>query len=205
MRRISRWGASLLIMMFVFSCITINIYFPAAAVQKAADRIVDEVWGEKLKEKRKEQKKDDGKPQSRYEMDGRGLKIIFAFVQEAYAQEADINVTTPAIRSIKRSLKERLELLRPYLDRGNIGLTSDGLLAVRNSAGLSLKKRAEIKRLVEAENRDRNALYLEIARANNISPDRVEDIKRIFAKSWIKKAPSGWWYQGPDGKWKLKK
>lgn len=26
------------------SCVTINIYFPAAAAEKAADRIIDEVW-----------------------------------------------------------------------------------------------------------------------------------------------------------------
>lgn len=32
-------GASL-----VAGCITINIYFPAAAAEKAADSIIDEVW-----------------------------------------------------------------------------------------------------------------------------------------------------------------
>jgi hypothetical protein len=32
-------GASLLA-----GCITINIYFPAAAAEKAADKIIDEVW-----------------------------------------------------------------------------------------------------------------------------------------------------------------
>lgn len=26
------------------ACVTINIYFPAAAAEKAADRIIDEVW-----------------------------------------------------------------------------------------------------------------------------------------------------------------
>lgn len=26
------------------SCVTINIYFPAAAAEKAADKIIDEVW-----------------------------------------------------------------------------------------------------------------------------------------------------------------
>lgn len=26
------------------ACVTINIYFPAAAVEKAADKIIDEVW-----------------------------------------------------------------------------------------------------------------------------------------------------------------
>jgi hypothetical protein len=25
-------------------CVTINIYFPAAATEKAADKIIDEVW-----------------------------------------------------------------------------------------------------------------------------------------------------------------
>jgi hypothetical protein len=30
---------------FIFSaCVTINIYFPAAAAEKAADKIIDEVW-----------------------------------------------------------------------------------------------------------------------------------------------------------------
>ncbi|MDY0057195.1 MAG: hypothetical protein RBS46_12955 [Methyloversatilis sp.] len=30
--------------MLLAGCVTINIYFPAAAAEKAADRIIDEVW-----------------------------------------------------------------------------------------------------------------------------------------------------------------
>ena len=26
------------------ACVTINVYFPAAAAEKAADKIIDEVW-----------------------------------------------------------------------------------------------------------------------------------------------------------------
>jgi hypothetical protein len=33
------------------ACVTINIYFPAAAAEKAADKIIDEVW--QLKEGKK--------------------------------------------------------------------------------------------------------------------------------------------------------
>jgi hypothetical protein len=37
------------------ACVTINIYFPAAAAEKAADKIIDEVWqlkdGQKLPSK----------------------------------------------------------------------------------------------------------------------------------------------------------
>ena len=31
------------------ACVTINIYFPAAAAEKAADKIIDEVWQLKAK------------------------------------------------------------------------------------------------------------------------------------------------------------
>lgn len=30
--------------MLASACVTINIYFPAAAAEKAADRIIDQVW-----------------------------------------------------------------------------------------------------------------------------------------------------------------
>lgn len=37
--------AGLLLIVSVAGCITINIYFPAAAAEKAADRIIDDVLG----------------------------------------------------------------------------------------------------------------------------------------------------------------
>jgi hypothetical protein len=41
-----RRGAYALLMAGILAagCVTINIYFPAAAAEKAADRIIDEVW-----------------------------------------------------------------------------------------------------------------------------------------------------------------
>jgi uncharacterized protein len=36
---------SLLMAFLVNSCVTVNIYFPAAAVERAADEIVKETWG----------------------------------------------------------------------------------------------------------------------------------------------------------------
>lgn len=42
------------------ACVTINIYFPAAAAEKAADKIIDEVWqlkdGQKVPAKAPEDK-----------------------------------------------------------------------------------------------------------------------------------------------------
>lgn len=34
----------LLIALLLAGCVTINIYFPAAAAETAADKIIDEVW-----------------------------------------------------------------------------------------------------------------------------------------------------------------
>ena len=37
-------AAALLLGGATAGCVTINIYFPAAAAEKAADKIIDEVW-----------------------------------------------------------------------------------------------------------------------------------------------------------------
>ena len=34
---------------FVSACVTVNIYFPAAAVERAAEQIVKETWGDPSK------------------------------------------------------------------------------------------------------------------------------------------------------------
>lgn len=199
---------------FITSCVTINIYFPAAAVEKAADKIVEDVWGEQgEKPKQDEQKKEgpinkedqkkQGEPQS---MIDSPVRFTFSLLgaKQAYAQEADINVTTPAIRALKDSIQKRADSIKPFMDSGNAGLTNDGLLAVRSAEGLNLKDKANLSRLVEAENKDREALYSEIAKANNFQPDRIPSIKKIFAGSWIKNARQGWWVQDSGGNWKQK-
>ena len=33
-----------IMMAMLTACVTINIYFPAAAAEKAADKIIDDVW-----------------------------------------------------------------------------------------------------------------------------------------------------------------
>jgi len=43
--RASMLAAALAVACSTGGCITINIYFPAAAAEKAADRIIDEVLG----------------------------------------------------------------------------------------------------------------------------------------------------------------
>ena len=44
MTKSSLWMVAGLAALSTSACVTINIYFPAAAAEKAADRIIDEVW-----------------------------------------------------------------------------------------------------------------------------------------------------------------
>lgn len=180
---------------FISACVTVNIYFPAAAVERAADQIVKETWGEP--------EKTPAKPQSRaFEVP---LSVVsFHWIDEAAAQDADINVSNPAIRAVKASIKARSDAIKPFMDRGNVGIGQDGLLMIRSTEGLNLKERAEVKQLIDAENRDRETLYAEIAKANNISTESIPKIKAIFAKSWIEQAHPGWWTQDGQGNWKRK-
>jgi uncharacterized protein YdbL (DUF1318 family) len=182
----------------ISACVTVNIYFPAAAVERAADQIVKETWGEA----KKPEKTPPG-PQS-YNPFSPLRTVSLNLIGEAHAQEADINVSNPAIRALKDSIKQRSNAIRPYMDRGNIGIRQDGLLTIRTSDGLNLKERAEAQQLIEAENRDREALYAEIAKANNIPQENVPKIKNIFAKSWSEQAQPGWWIQDSQGNWRKK-
>ena len=178
------------------ACVTVNIYFPAAAVERAADEIVKETWGSRPESAPKEQ------PRS---MLPAAWKIAsISFVDEVFAQEADINVSNPAIRALKDSIKNRSNSIKPFMDRGNVGIAKDGLLTVRTTEGLDLKERALVQQLVDAENRDRETLYLEIAKANNFPKESVPKIKSIFAKSWVEQAQSGWWIQDEQRNWKKK-
>jgi len=188
----------LLIAGFLISaCVTVNIYFPAAAVERAAEQIVKETWGSPAAPAKMPA------PQS-FNWFSPVRLAAMTLVSEAHAQEADINVSNPAIRALKESIKERSAAIKPFMDRGNIGIGQDGLLAVRSTDGLNLKERAETKQLVDAENRDRENLYAEIAKANGIPKESIPKIKSIFAKSWLDQAQPGWWIQDGQGSWKRK-
>ncbi|MFH0933407.1 MAG: DUF1318 domain-containing protein [Nitrospirota bacterium] len=186
------------LMLFIAACVTVNIYFPAAAVQKAADEIVDDV--------RKVEKKDEQKSEEKQKINKlfQELKSLSWGPAEASAQ-IDIEVSTPAIRALKDSMKERFPQLKPFYDKGNIGEGNMGLLETRDLANLNLKEKADLSRLVEQENKERKNLYTEIMKANKFGPEVLPQIQKIFANSWRDKSQSGWWVQKDSGEWEKKK
>jgi len=191
---------------FVAACVTINVYFPAAQAEKAADRIISDVWG------RESAPGEEEEPQGRLQSPDApfapvtmirhaALGVLDVVVPRAEAQDFDIE--TPEIRALTSAMNARHKKLKPYYEAGAIGLTTDGLIAIRDRNQVPLAERNTLRQLVDEENRDRNALYRAIAVANG-QPGWEDEIRQTFAQRWIDRASKGWWYQAAGGEWTQK-
>lgn len=116
------------------------------------------------------------------------------------ATAVDFEANTPAVTRLKQNMRQRHGQLVPFYDSGAVGLTRDGLIVLRDANAVPLSGRQSVNSLVAAENQDRNALYREIALANN-HPEWEGNIRSTFAQRWIASARSGWWYQQENGSW----
>jgi uncharacterized protein len=185
---------------FIGSCVTVNIYFPAAAAQKAADKIIEDIQGQDQKTDQQPQQTPDQKPVKgswlREELRG----ISFGS-SSAYAAEPDLEISTPAISAIRESMKARYQQLKPYFESGVIGLANNGQIAIRDASALPLKEKATLNSLVGQQNRDLMSLYQEIAKANHLGPDAVTKLEKTFADRWREKALPGRWIQTEAGAW----
>lgn len=190
------------------ACVTINVYFPAAAAQEAADRIINRVYGtEGETDKAPAEPGTPSATEPRSQADG-ALMIAFVgaldwLIAPAAAAEPNIDIQSPAIQNITRGMEQRHGSLAPHYASGAIGMTRDGQIAVRDLNAVPLRDRSRVQQLVADENRDRNALYAEIARANG-HPEWEAQIRATFARRWVDNAPGGWWFQNAQGAWQKK-
>ena len=206
-----RWmGMPVVGALLLSACVTINVYFPAAEAKEAAREFVEKVIDESDKVNMK-----DANPKDATRKEGGGgmasLDRRFDFdpwillgIGSAHAQGApDITIKTPAIQAIQARMESRFNgTLRGGFDSGALGFTSDGLISVRDAGKLELKDRVGMNGAVADDNRDRKAVYREVAVANG-HPEWESQIREVFAKQWISSARSGWWYQSGSG-WKQK-
>ncbi|MEX2148724.1 MAG: YdbL family protein [Steroidobacteraceae bacterium] len=184
------------------ACVTINVYFPAAAAEKAADRIIEDIWGQE-KAAPPAGNEQSSVDQKQRDMMATALQGVLDFVVPVAHAQADIDVSSPAIRALTASMKARAGELDPFFTSGAIGLTSDGLVEIRDANSVPLADRNRLRKLVSDDNADRNALYREIATANN-HPEWEADIRSTFAERWIANARAGWYYQEGGGAWTQK-
>jgi uncharacterized protein len=74
-----------------------------------------------------------------------------------------------------------------------------GFVEPRDGKGISLAEKNDLNSLMDPENRDRRALYLEVAKSMNISPDQLSKVQRIFAEKWQHSTERGWWILKENG------
>lgn len=204
-----RWMGIPVAAVLVTACVTINVYFPAAEAREAAKEFVDEVIGDRTTTPTEGAQEAGGgpsaslQPVSLRELASRVDLYSLVGIGSAHAQSPDINIRTPAIQAIKARMASRFDsTLRAGFDAGALGFSGDGTIVVRDASKLPLKDRASIQQAVAEDNRDRNAVYREIAVANG-HPEWEGQIREVFARQWIESARSGWWYQS-GGSWKQK-
>jgi uncharacterized protein YdbL (DUF1318 family) len=195
MTRSIRWLV-LSALLVLAACVTINVYFPAAEAEKAAREFVDDVIGAPAPGA------EDGASDAGDRQGAAAPVLRLALIGSAHAQ-ADINIRTPAIQAIRERMRERFETLRPHFDAGAVGMTADGRIAIRDASVLPLRDRATLNQLVADDNRDRDAVYREIAVANG-HPEWEGDIRATFAREWIDRAAAGWYHQDAGGSWQQK-
>jgi len=188
------------------ACVTINVYFPAAEAKAAArefvEKVIDEADGTQIKDS-----SGGGMAMQSKRFDFDGLTFdpwALVGIGSARAQSApDISLKTPAIQAIQSRMEARFNgSLRAGFDSGALGFTEDGLVSVRDAGKLALKDRVAMNAAVADDNRDRKAVYREVAVANG-HPEWEAQIRNVFAKQWVESARSGWWYQAGGG-WKQK-
>lgn len=192
--------------LLVAACVTINVYFPAAEMESAAEKIVRDVLKEERQEDESQETEDN--PQGLYDNSRQQNSFIASLnplnflIGSAQAQpNADITLSSPAIDAITSRMKQRVNnYLRDYLNQNVVGFTNDGLVEIVNIDELNLKDRQAVKKVVADENRDRIALYREMAIAND-HPEWEDQVRQAFVKQWIAQADSGWLYQDNSGRW----
>lgn len=203
-----RWmGMPIAAAVALTACVTINVYFPAAEAKEAAKEFVEKVIDEHAPVPTPAQPGGMAVTQpapSRFNVFKRIDPLSLIGIAPAYAQAApDITIKTPAIQAIQARMAQRFDsTLRAGFDSGALGFTGDGLITVRDAGKLELKDRVAMNAAVADDNRDRKAVYREVAVANG-HPEWESQIRDVFAKQWVDSARSGWWYQS-GGSWKQK-
>ncbi|MBJ6724795.1 DUF1318 domain-containing protein [Geomesophilobacter sediminis] len=223
MKRIMTQWAAVVGCLLLTACavITVNVYFPEKAA-KEAYKSLDEML----------LKRGDGKstpagppapppeqtpppvgPQSSLI---RNLQASLSFVGTAYAEENEADTLAVELSSMPEVIKaydemnSRLPQITALYNSGAVGLTNQGLVAVRDKSKVS----PQDEETLAAENKSRKVVVTSMAKAIlKLNKQKVTDaaMKQVmgkaaatFAEARREDAKPGWWVQLENGRWTQK-
>lgn len=107
--------------------------------------------------------------------------------------------TSPLVQEIALRMRERHAAVEALKGKGCLGETNRGYLELRDCDTVrEAEQRNEAQKLIADDNKDRKALYAEIARLNKeVSNLTVSTVESIYALQRLNRAKPGQWYQLP--------
>lgn len=215
-KKIFVWLAALCCGLFTAcAVITINVYFPEKAAKEAYKSLDDMML--------KSQPSTSDKPPVKEEQVPRGPEsqpqslldryLPISLVATAYAADAESDAlaievaSMPEVTTAYAEMSQRLPRLTALFDSGAIGLTSQGLVTVRDKSKVLPADEA----VVAAENKSRKIVVSAMAKAI-FKITKQEDTRgardqvlskaaATFAETKREAARPGWWIQNQNGRW----
>lgn len=196
--------------------ITINVYFPEKAAKEAYKSLDDMMLknpppAQSDKPPVKEEQISpaaETPPQSFLDRFPNISPVATAYAADAESDALAVEVASmPEVTRAYEEMSQRLPRLTALFDGGAVGLTNQGLVAVRDKTKVTPQDEA----LIAAENKSRKVVVSAMAKAI-FKITKQEDTKAAqgqvlgkaaatFAEARREAARPGWWIQGQNGRW----
>ncbi|HEY5522613.1 MAG TPA: DUF1318 domain-containing protein [Desulfuromonadaceae bacterium] len=196
--------------------ITVNVYFPEKAVKEAYKSLDDMLLkdgAEKAPGAVKQPGVDPGVTDSKPQSNLFNVLPAFSFcavahAAENYADDLAIELASmPEVLKAYEDMNKRMPRLNTLFDTAAVGLTSQGLITVRDKTKVSTQD----EQLVNLENQSRKLIVNSMAKAI-LKITKVKESKAAldqvlgkaaatYADSKREASKPGWWIQLPNGRW----
>jgi len=120
--------------------------------------------------------------------------VILCFTSFVMAGTYDIKEMTPQVKAALDGRRERNDQLRSLKNKLIVGENNQGYvqILIEGQGGQGL---------VNAENYDRKIIYLAIVEQNNLGPDALKTVEKVFAQERRERAQPGDKIQDEAGDW----
>ncbi|MHB8181325.1 MAG: DUF1318 domain-containing protein, partial [Acidithiobacillus ferrivorans] len=164
------------LLMALSACVTVNIYFPAAAAQKLADQVVGEVYKAAAKgalqapvapagsaptapARSAAPATDSLSMASPYHAASYLLAMGFSAISGTAEAAANLDASSPGVQSARAQVEALATQMHPYFVSGAVGYTANGQVTIHDAAAVSLPQRAPLNGLVGSYNQALSNLY----------------------------------------------
>ena len=120
--------------------------------------------------------------------------FIFGSGLALAVQNYDLREITPEVQRAIQGRQARYAELQSLKQKGVVGENNQGFVT-------PLKAMAGADPIVSGENQDRDVIYQAVVAQNQLGPNEISEVKKVFAEVQRGKAERGDFVQLPSGEW----